>query len=146
MAPGSAPHAGQSEARNFIASIAQHPQSPTQGNPMTHITDEQIEEMRAKFERRFMTSAIDEYCPEEFGELLDEIQRLRQSASPEGGVSSALREAVIADVIAKYAGAFYIDCGDAEPGMLERAAKALAHQVEAAITQGAPSNSDRSGE
>lgn len=62
---------------------------------MTHITDEQIEEMRAKFERRFMTSAIDEYCPEEFGELLDEIQRLRQSTSPEGGVSSALREALV---------------------------------------------------
>lgn len=40
------------------------------------MTPEQLAEWRKEFERRTMTSAIWEYCPEEFGVLLDEVDRL----------------------------------------------------------------------
>lgn len=46
------------------------------------ISDEQLRQWRADFDRRFMASAIDEYCPDEFGQLLDEVGRLRSPAEP----------------------------------------------------------------
>jgi hypothetical protein len=46
--------------------------------PQNGISDEQLAKWRAEFEARFMTSDISEYCPEEFGELLDEVVRLRR--------------------------------------------------------------------
>jgi hypothetical protein len=39
----------------------------------------------------------------------------------------------ISDKLINYAGAFYIDCGDASAGMLERAAKTLAEEVTKAV-------------
>lgn len=36
-----------------------------------------IDELRREFGGRIMTSAVWEYCPEEFGELLDEVERLQ---------------------------------------------------------------------
>ena len=40
------------------------------------ITRTQLVEWRLRFNNRYITSAIDEYCPEEFGQLLDELERI----------------------------------------------------------------------
>lgn len=45
--------------------------------PVEGLSDETLAAWRTEFEGRQMTSAIWEYCPEEFGQLLDEVQRLR---------------------------------------------------------------------
>lgn len=36
-----------------------------------------LAELRQAYNRRTFTSAVDEYCPEEFAELLDEVAILR---------------------------------------------------------------------
>lgn len=41
-------------------------------------TKEQRADWRKEFEGRMMASAIWEYCPDEFGELLDDCDRLAQ--------------------------------------------------------------------
>ena len=41
------------------------------------ISDETLAKWRREFLNRMMTSAIWEYCPEEFGQLLDEIEILK---------------------------------------------------------------------
>lgn len=41
-------------------------------------TKEQRATWRREFDGRMMTSAIWEYCPPEFGELLDDVDRLEQ--------------------------------------------------------------------
>jgi hypothetical protein len=43
------------------------------------ITPEELAKWRAEFDSGGMRSAIDEYCPEEFGQLLDEVGRLRDA-------------------------------------------------------------------
>jgi hypothetical protein len=58
---------------------------------------------------------------------------MRSSLPNPEGMTEAL-ERKIGDVLAQYAGAFYIDCGDAEPGMLERSARTLARYVVEALS------------
>lgn len=44
---------------------------------MSAIADEELAEWRKEYDGRMMTSAIWEYCPSEFGMLLDEVVQQR---------------------------------------------------------------------